>query len=532
MPPTHFAEASEARDRTRGGEPLDLSLLVLFSTLIYGWFHFGGLYGEQDTARLVIDALTWLKTNVRDYFISEYRYYASAGYIWLIKVLYPWAERSGLPIAFWLNTINWVCVLLFPVPTYFLFRGLLGRWPAVLGVALLMVTPAFWISGLYGFPSLPALLFIVAALLLWDRRLTGSLRGPTWAQDLAVVLLLSGATLLKADLWMSCVALLGLAVFRKQTTPFRLAEVSLIAAVPALVSLLLSLVLMRDSPTPAAYLAAWHAQYLPELDLEHLREASVAMRRSLGVASFFVLGIGVIRLLQRRQFRLLFLVSTWAIVPVAFWAFRSGDSARHHLPATVPAALALAWLFAEFHTRRWVPVFLLGGVIAGNYLARPASPSTLSPSGRLFKSAELIRERVGRYHQAAQEYAGFRLPRKIILGSFTNPYFDAEVLTSAKSVVSIQRGRQSGYDVIEIVHAEGEDRFVSASARISPTELMDAIAFFSESGYQVFVFEYAVQGTTVQARPPIQKLSIYPPTKRPRELLRPPATDRQAPLIH
>ena len=494
--------------RSERGPAIDSLLLVLVAVLAYGPHHFGELYGEQDTARLVVDALAWLKANVRDFSLSEYRYYTSPGYIWLIKELYPLSVHSQLPLAFWLNTINWVCAMGFPVPTYLLFRGLLGRLPAALGAVLLCVTPAFWLAGLYGFPSLPALLLIVMALLLFDRHLTGSLRGPVWVPGLMVALCLLGATLLKADVWLSCVALLGIAIVRRQTNRIRLAEIAVLAALPVLFALLLSKGLLADSPAPAEYLASWNIQYQPRFDIDLLGQVK-AVPKSTGVASFVLFGVCLAQLLRRREFRLLFFFTSWAILPIAFWVLRPGDSPRHHLPATVPVALAAGWFAAGFQARRWVPALLLGVVVAGNYLAFPANPSTLRPTGRLFENAEMIRQRVSRYHQAAREYAGSRTPRKVILGSFTNPYFDAEVLTSAASVISVKRKRQFGYDVIEIVHAEGEKKFTSASARISPKEFQVAAAIFSEDGYQVFSFEYEVQGAAVPGLPQIRKLSGF-----------------------
>ncbi len=511
MPSRHTAIITAELADTKGG---DLCALVLLSVLVYGPSHFGHLYGEQDTARLVIDALAWLKANVRDYSLSEYRYYTSPGYIWLIKELYPFAERSQLPIAFWLNTINWVCALAFPIPTYLLFRGLLGRLPAVLGVVLLCVTPAFWLAGLYGFPSLPSLFLMVVALLIFDRYLAGSLRGPRIAHWLMVALCLLGATLLKADVWLSCVAMLGIAAVRRQTSWIRLAEIVVLAVCPAIVSLLISRALLADSPTSADYLESWNVQYRPWLSGSLLRPV-IKVCFSMGVASSLIFGVCVTRLLRRREFRLLFFLASWAILPIAFWVFRPGDSPRHHLPATVPIALALGWFLAEFRTRRWVPVLMVAALILGNYFALPPSPSTLRPSGRLFESAEMIRQRVSRYHQAAREYAGSRVPRKVILGSFTNPYFDAEVLTSAQSVISVKRGQYLGYDAIEIVHTEGARTFVSTSVRLSPNQIRDAAATFSRSGYRVFSFEYEVGGAAVPNLPQIQKLSGFRPGEYP-----------------
>src|SRR5919107_1781396 len=92
-PPT-ASGVSESRVSPR----LIIVLLLLFAAVVHAPVPYGNLYGEQDSARLTIDALLWEKTGIRSVSLSEYRYFTSSGYIFFIKQMMGVPRASGIPL--------------------------------------------------------------------------------------------------------------------------------------------------------------------------------------------------------------------------------------------------------------------------------------------------------------------------------------------------------------------------------------------------------------------------------------------------
>ena len=100
--------------------------LMIFALIMHLPARMGDLYGEPDAARLVDSALLWTRAGLRTEALSQYRYYTSPAYIWLITVLLPKASGSLAPAASALNTINLIAAVVITVPLYLLFRRIAG----------------------------------------------------------------------------------------------------------------------------------------------------------------------------------------------------------------------------------------------------------------------------------------------------------------------------------------------------------------------------------------------------------------------
>ena len=126
----------------------------------------------------------------------------------------------------------------------------------------------------------------------------------------------------------------------------------------------------------------------------------------------------------------------WAVLPVAFWAVRPGDSARHHFQATIPVALGVGILLARLRAPwRYVVLALL---VAVNYWAFAPSASTVDTSGNLIRSGRLTARVVALDQRLARAFADRDEPRTVFLGTFTDPYVENQVLSLADSVLSVQ----------------------------------------------------------------------------------------------
>jgi Dolichyl-phosphate-mannose-protein mannosyltransferase len=471
--------------------------LIGLAVAIHAPFHFGSHYGEQDAARLVNDALIWLKTGVRTVSLSEYRFYISPGYIWLAKQAVSLAKVTSVHPALYLNTINMCVAVLVVVPLFFLFRGLVGLESGVLSITFLSLIPTFWQSGLYGFPHLPALLFMVCALWAYDLYLTN--QEEQRIRNLILMgLLLTISILLKADIYLSTVACLGLLIYRHRFSRKDLLLLGGVLSLPVILSGVLSQSLLANSPSTITYLTQWNSQY----DLAAERLLSVdgvrGLMMSMGILSVPVFLVALVFWVMRKRYSLALLLALWATVPLAFWVFRAGDSSRHHFQASVPVALGIGTLLGNINWKPGWRYAALIGLILVNYFAFAPSSSTSRASGNLAQSSRMISERVAQYHRAAEAYTNVDADKRVILGGFTNAYAENEILWTAKSVDSVKRGDQLSYDATEIRYTINGKSHLASSLRVSPEELSAVARAYLLAGYRVFSMEYDLHSSQEQ----------------------------------
>jgi hypothetical protein len=457
----------------------------------------GPLYGEQDAARLVNDALLWTRAGLRADATSQYRYYTSPGYIWLVTLLLPYGPAGSAPGAAALNAINLAAAVLIVVPLYLLFRRIAGQRAAFLGTLLLTVIPAFWHGGFYGFPSLIAELFLVTALWLYDRWLTGD-GGERWAAPTLVTCCacLTAAVLLKADIYLGAVALWGLMLYRRRLSWRNAAILAVVGVVPIAALYGVATALLRGSAGAFAYADRWRdtfpAQPESAMTIPHVLQVA----KSMGLLTLPLFAAACVVLLRTRRYSLAAMLATWAALPIAFWFFRCCDSARHHFPSTVPVALGVGILLAGLPVRAAWRFTALALLVVANYFAFGPTESTITTSGDLFASARLVEERVGRYHQLAREYFDSDTPRKAFVGTFTGPYVTNEVLARADSVLSVRPVQHFGFAGIEVEYLRGGRRSLSVAIELPrpppryTVSAPAAAAAFRDAGWAVFSMQF------------------------------------------
>jgi len=474
---------------------LTIIVLLGFATIIHAPFHFGNLYGEQDAARLVNDALIWLTTGVRSESLSEYRFYVSPGYIWLAKQAVLVAKATSVHPAFYLNTLNVLAAILIVIPIFLLFTRLVGHEGALLGTIFLSLVPTFWQSGLYGFPHLLSMLFMATALLAYDRYLTSQAGKVT--DLLLVILLLTISIFLKADIYLSTIVLFGLIIYRRRFSLAYLLSAGVMVIVPIILSLATSHGLLANSPTPIDYLTKWNTQWPVAPGRLFWGGRIDIVMMSMGQLSILVFFASLVFLLVTKRYSLALLLSLWLVVPLSFWVFRAGDTARHHFQASLPVALGIGVLLGSL---RWKSVRYasLLGLILVNYFSFMPSSSTVRTSGNLAQSGRMIKARAAQYHEAAHRYAEADGDNKVILGGLTNPYVDNEILYRAQTVESVKRLDALGYETIEIRYTAGGKPHVSTSVRVRLETLRAAADLYQRAGYRVYSIEYDLRSNQEQ----------------------------------
>jgi hypothetical protein len=434
MAPRGFG-TPEALDRPAARTGAVLVALLLFALAVHLPARMGNLYGEADTARLVNSALLWKRAGLRTEALSQYVYYTSPAYIWLITLLLPRTSGAMAPAAAALNAINLVAAVVITMPLYLLFRRIAGARAALIATLLLTIVPAFWEGGLYGFPTLPAALCMVMAVWLFDRWLLGDAGARAGGPTLAGCLLcLTAAILLKADVYLSAVALPGLVLYRRRWSWRTLVPLTLLLAAPVAVLYGVATTLLQTSPGAVAYAGTWSRTFPAEAQSAFTRDHALQVVKSFGLVSLPLFAVALVVLLRERQRILAALLVAWAVVPLAFWSVRPGDSARHHFQSTIPVALGVGILLARLRSPwRYAALVLVAAV---NYWAFPATGSTVKTSGQLIQSGHLTARQVALDHRLAREFAELDQPRTAFLGTYTDPYVENQVLSLADSVIA------------------------------------------------------------------------------------------------
>jgi hypothetical protein len=480
--------AALGRPATRTGAAL--LGLMLFALAVHLPAQMGDLYGEQDVARLVNCALLWTRAGLRTEALSQYLYYTSPAYIWLITLLLPGTLGALAPAAAALNTINLMGAVVITVPLYFLFRRIAGARAALIGTLFLSIVPAFWQGGLYGFPTLPAALLMVLAAWLFDRWLVGDGGSRAAAPTLvACFLCLTAAILLKADVYLSAVALWGLLLYRRRWSWRNVALLALLEAAPVAALYCVATALLQQSPGAFVYAGTWNRTFPAEpgttLTMAHAKQVV----KSFGLLSLPVFAVALMILVRARQYALAALLLTWAALPMAFWVVRWGDNARHHFQSTIPVALGVGMLLARLRVPwGYVALALVAGV---NYWAFAPSSSTLVTSGHLIRSGQLTARRVAAYHRLARSFANRDVARTAFIGTFTNPFAENQVLSLADSVTSVRPVVRFAMSAEEIEYLRnGRDHLAVILALPPGREPAAVAAAYRDSGYAVYSIQF------------------------------------------
>ena len=478
--------------------PLALGLATVLAIVLHVPFHFGHLYGEPDTARFVNDAIIWAQTGIRTVSLSQYRYYISPGYIWLAKVALDFSEASGIHPGFVLNSLNVVAAIIITPLIFLLCNRFLGVIASLCSVVVLSFIPSFWLAGLYAFPHLLGMVFMVSALLIYDRYLLG--RMPLVWAIAPTIFFLTTTLFLKADLYLSAIAIGGLIFYRQQFNTRHLIVTAVIIAIPVIILATVSSALLTDSPSTVKYMSKWNTRFPVDLNYSLIRFHIRGILRSMGVLSMPIFALSLVMLCRAKRYSLAILLASWAAIPIIFWFFRAGDSARHHFQSTIPVAIGIGTLMETILAKNWWRCWsIVTGLVLINFFYFPPSGSTTRPSGNLFSSYWLIQDKISGLHQASAVFEELNQPKKAFLGSFTNPYFINNSLYQSNAIASVKRTDPFGFDSIEVKYFKNKEKFTLAAVRIrDEKDAPVAASAYQQAGYRVFSIEYA-DGNDVSA---------------------------------
>ena len=397
-----------SRDDCSGG----CFFLTLFLHLPFAIFD---AFGEQDAARIAREvqygatAGKMVLKNGRQFSVPMYAHLLSlslrAGLISANQIIFTMALMSVLFSS------------LFSAVFFVFVHSISGTlFTAGITTLLVQVCPFFWLSSLYGFPTIVALgVFMVSVVVFQSALPRATLKRP--AGIVVATLLFFAAVMCKTDM-VTAAPLLCLPVWLSGRSFSSKAAWTLGILLTAIAAFLLmnqyGAWITHQENIKSSW-SDWTNRFFGGLALLRKFRNVEIISRAAGAVSIPLAFLGALLALRIRSYRPIVWWTLLTVTPIAvFWSMMGGNSARHNLiPAvfvTILIGLPTAFL-PKWWKRGWCLVIAVACVV--NYFWWPPTSSTVKPSGRLLESAMEFKTEVRGRALKAREIT--RLPYDKIL---------------------------------------------------------------------------------------------------------------------
>lgn len=429
-----------------------LALLVAVNLVLHCVFAITQCFGEPDAARVANDAI---KASYNGSFSAmETQAYSTPLYLDALR----WGLGTGLvsiaTVPVWMTAVTIVSSAIITMAVFvfvYLFARSLLTASAV--TLLLQFNPAFFMLGLYGFAVVPAIALFFCALVAFQVALPMQTAVRRYLLLSLALVLYVGAVLTKIDVVLATL-LFCLPIWSAERPVVRKLMWTGVVGVTAVVAFVLFNVYAGSLAPAMAPADAWGAHteryfvglrgLIDSSNLRVLEYATGYLSVPLGLLA--VIGFGWWRKL-RTPVLWLFL---GAFPLVLYWAMIRGNSARHVLLPVVILCVVIGLPLTTRFRRWWLGAML--AVMIVNGVVFPPSQSTVTPSGRVFQSAQLLESDVKDLHATGGVISELPYEKTAVIGQgWTHPYFIYEIL------------RDGGYEEHALVDAHGQDQRISVT---------------------------------------------------------------------
>jgi hypothetical protein len=450
-------------------------------------------FGEDDSARIAVDAIGWHFNGYVWFESTEYRMRTSPLYIQGLKT----AMDLGMPLRRIPALMNFSSVLasLVAVTTaYLLFRSIVGRAAAAIACALLLVSPAFFLAGIYGMAHVPALAAWFVSLFLFGMALDHpeNRRRFLVLTGLSTVLAFM-AFAFKADLVLMGLAFPGLALVKDRISLRTVAAACAIVIVGFSAQVLYGSLSASAPPRQVAPVPQSVSSFVKlslrryPLDLRIMTDKDTlgAITHSTGPFLFAVVLVALgAEFVRRGGLRLALFVSGWALPLMIFWSTISGNSARHNLAALAPLLLLVALLLIRLAETPGRAAALAGLVAFGNYFSDTQGErfghGTMVPRTDLLNLARAVAAISAENLRWSTGFAALDVPKKAMVARNSLSH---SVFACAATADGAVRANIEGQE-LKIVRKTGVQSIRHVFSR-SPSEAGNAGRKLRDDGYVV-----------------------------------------------
>ena len=402
-------------------------------------------FGEIDATKIAVSVIDIINHGSDAAFANFYFADVIPLYIlylkWFMKLLHY--DYSYLPVV--MNYTNAVFGTLTIIPAFFLIRQLFKNSTiAFCAVLALIFAPSFYQSTIMGFPHLIAFFFLLVSLSLYLSGLDCSRKNRVYLLMFLSCVFLTVAFLFKSDYVLAAGVYIGFLFMRKVRDKGKITGAFLIIFISGVLFLLIrDLILGPGSGATMSKegLSKWYDYSLIiPTNLTYLIRQTSPIAFGAGIVTFCLGIISFLFYIVKRRLDVLIFIVSWAAVPTLFWLIMIGNNARHNMFTVLPLLVIIIIFFYE-KARRYVFV-LTCLLILGNFLVTSPSSSILRPSGNLFKSNALLKERMIKFRSSAKDIANINEDKIAVLGYFHNPHVVFEIMRSDPSYEAARIGRE------------------------------------------------------------------------------------------
>jgi hypothetical protein len=452
-------------------------------------------FGEIDAAKIAVSVIDMLKNGPNAAFSS---YYFTGVIPLYIFYLQSWMKLldynySYLPVV--MNYTNVVFGILIVIPAFYLlmklFRSTIVAFCTVLA---LIFAPSFYQATIMGFPHLIAFFFLLVSLCFYLSGLDHSQRGKVYFSMFLSCLFLTVAFLFKSDYVLASGVYIGFLFIRKINDRKKISSAFLIVLISGILFFLFRhLILGPGSGATMSKegMAKWYDYSLaiPTNPAYLIRQVK-PIAYGAGLFTFFLGILSLVYHIVKRRLDVLVFIVSWAAVPTVFWIVMIGNNARHNMLTILPVLAIIIILFNEIKPKYTVLLTLL--LIIGNFSVTAPSSSILTPSGRLFKSQSMVKERMERFRSSARQIANINAGKIAVLGYFHNPHVIFEIMKSSSSYKAFKIGRED-YKIIT-----GKREFIFLYFAVKPENIVEEIKYFMN---KYDINDYLFVSATYDLRP-------------------------------
>jgi hypothetical protein len=296
-------------------------------------------------------------------------------------------------------------------------------------------------------PTLPSLTFWVFATLAFAAATDEpDLKTPRFLGFMALALFLAFiAFALKADMVLSGGALIAVLLFHRRLRPILLAYAGGIAVGATVLASIyakhlatpVAEVVDPDSPdTIGGFLHSWSSRFPFRWSLLLDPKNNAPITHASGTLLFGVIVLALVYgfVSGGTRARETLGLALWGLAPMLFWGLKSGNSARHNLPAFAPLALLAAGFLFELVSQKLQRAWLLIGSLTVVGWLDTSGSSSVVPSVDLPATALAVENWTSGMHRRGREFMAGPNPKKAIIDSeYLIAYSEFEVWAAAKS---------------------------------------------------------------------------------------------------
>lgn len=429
----------------RENKTYHLPLLLIISIISHFPFVLKG-FGEIDATKIAVSVIDILNHGSDAAFANFYFTDVIPLYIlylkWFMKLLNH--NYSYLPIV--MNYTNAVFGTLIIIPAYYLIKQLFSNSTiAFCSVLALIFAPSFYQSTIMGFPHLIAFFFLLVALNFYLSGLDHNQKSTVYFLMFLSCIFLTITFLFKSDYVLAAGAYIGFLFMRNVRDKGKIASAFLIIIISGVLFLLLRNIILGPSSGTTMSKEGMSKWYNFSLIIPSTVGYFIAQSKPIaygaGIATFCAGGISFIFYLFKRRFDIITFIVFWAAAPTLVWLIMIGNNARHNMISTLPLLAMIVIFFYEKAPKYVITLTVM--LILGNFLVTSPSFSILTPSGNLFKSNNLLNDRMIMFQSRAKEIANIDEDKIVVLGTFHNPHVVFELMRLNPSYNAVKIGREN-----------------------------------------------------------------------------------------